>query len=190
MATRRTPRAPRGPVKQRLKVESHLLMTVDPGWDNLGVAIFWHGKLRMCDALYARWGHDLYQMRKMGDVAAQWFRDNRPGRCSTRDATLAIERMRGRPENKDNLAITDKLIDLGVISGVILGQGAADHLIHVEPAHWTQMRPKPVNHERIKKRLDAEETAVLDSALKRCDNAEHIDILDAVGIGLHLLHRL
>jgi hypothetical protein len=41
-------RAPRGPVKQRLKVETPLLMTVDPGWDNLGVAIFWNGKLRMC----------------------------------------------------------------------------------------------------------------------------------------------
>lgn len=190
MATKRKTRVSRGPEKQRLKVETPLLMTVDPGWDNLGVAIFWQGKLRMCDALYARWGHDLYQARRMGDITAQWFKDHRPGRCASSDATLAIERMRGRPENKDNLAITDKLIDLGVVSGVILGLGAADHLIHVEPNHWTGMRPKPINHERIKKRLDEEETKVLYSALQRCDVSEHIDVLDAVGIGLHLLHRL
>lgn len=189
MTTKTSDEEPRLP--QAFGATTPYVLAVDPGLSNLGVAIFAHGRLVACDALYARdGGGGLYQIRAMAKAVAAWWREHKPRGATVAATTVVIERMVARPEEAAKLAVTNSLIDLAHVAGGVALEVEAARYIHLPPATWTGMRPKGVNHARMKKRLDADEQATVDSAHARADRAEHIDIDDAVCIGLFVNKRL
>jgi hypothetical protein len=100
---------------------------------------------------------------------------------------LAIEQMVTRRGRRDAHAA---LIQLSQVSGATYSVVRADEMSAIEPSTWTRNRPKKTNHRRVRKRLDDTETEALEDGLSRAPASNEKEVLDAVGIGLHVLTRL
>lgn len=157
-----------------------MLVAIDPGKEAVGVARFVDGLLVECACVRKRWGEGPVQWAAMAAAVHDWIGDDDLDE-------LAIELMvfrRNRPE------VVNDLIELSQVSGGIYALADADNMIAVPPSDWTHNRPKKVNHRRIRKRLDKDETAALEYGLEGSYKSNHKEVLDAVGIGLHVLKRL
>jgi hypothetical protein len=183
-------RKPKGR-KPRATTKARYTLVVDPGLSNLGVALFRGDRLIAADALYARDGGDgLYQIRAMASAVVAWWRAHKPSSARSADLCVVIEKMTARAEESSKLAVTNSLIALAHVAGAIAGQIDASEYVHIAPGSWSGMRPKYVNHDRMNKRLDETEAAIVQAAYGRCDRPEHIDVADAVCIGLFIHKRL
>lgn len=164
---------PRCPMNNRL-------VSIDPGLRTAGVAEFDDGELVKCKAISHNLASGPPQWVGMARRIVEWVGDP-PDK-------LAIERMETRPERK---GVHDDLFKLTYISGgIYYGLGESRRLIAVRPRDWTHQRPKKVNHRRVRKRLDNNESDVLEGELSTTLSGDQKEILDAVAIGLHVLNRL
>lgn len=155
------------------------LIAVDPGLREAGVARFEDEVLISCDAVCRSYADGPVQWVAMANALAEWIGDGA-------DA-LAIEYMVTREGRAD---AHDALIQLSQVSGGVYTLVDLDDMQAVAPRDWTKSRPKRINHRRIRKRLDDEETEALEAGLNRAHPDNYKEVLDAVGIGLHVLKRL
>lgn len=169
------------------KIKKGLLVTLDPGKRSSGVAIFHHKRLVYAHNPRHNNGGGAVQLYEMGQKIIESAKEGRPGRHAARDTVFAYEKMYMR---KDKLEAVKDLIDLSIVTGVALGGINAEERREVSPAEWTDGRDKEANHPLIRKRLDEEELAYLDSVLKKTAASGRKEVMDAVGIGLYLLWRL
>lgn len=160
--------------------EETRLVAIDPGLRECGVAEFLDGELTRCDAIVCHHGEGPVQWVATADALAEWIGD-------VIVDELAIEYMVTRRGRRD---AHDALIQLSQVSGATYSMVRADASSAIKPAEWTKSRPKKVNHRRVRKRLDDDETAALTAGLKRAPKANAKEVLDAVGIGLFVLNRL
>ena len=80
----------------------------------------------------------------------------------------------------------DDLMQLTGVVGAVTG--LVSHAIGYFPFAWKKNIPKGIHQTRLRRRLDAKETAVLEGA--DCPPSLLHNVIDAVGIGLHHLLRL
>ena len=153
------------------------LLAWDPGLRESGAALFEDGKLTECMALYADTGRTgSSQWVAMANVVARRFKGVDRFVFETMSTRKGMEASHGN------------LIELSIISGLTAGLLRAS--VGAVPANtWTKGRKKHQNAAIAKELLDAEELAVLESALALTLKANHKEITDAVGIGLYTLKR-
>lgn len=162
-----------------------VLVSVDPGVRNAGLAVFRDGVL--VDVKFIFHDNGIGPAQIVG-MARELFEET-PGAHK-----IVVERMNFRAGRSD--AATD-LMDVMAVVGAylgLLGNSAGDAvggwIEFAEPSEWTSGRPKAQNHARIRSRLSEEEKTALEAGLYRCPKANHKELLDAVGIGLYALKRL
>lgn len=153
------------------------LITIDPGLREAGIARFEDGRLASCDAIYEKMGKGPVQWAAMAHALADWIDDV---------DTLAVEYMVTRRGRED---AHDSLMQLSEVSGGVYALVQAAEMLAVSPGEWTRGANKKVQRRRVYKRLDDEETAVLEEGFARAYPANEKEIIAAVGIGLYVLKR-
>ena len=162
-------------------------VSIDPGKDTAGVALFDDGRLAVCSVCRFRRGNKVSQLKGIGSKLAgminDWLAEDHR---KDANVVLAIEGMEMR---KDKLEAVPRIIELSVMSGVVWGLVDFDRGVEVSPGKWTHGRPKAVNHQILREVLDDEESEALQTGLDACPGYKQKEVLDAVGIGLYVLHR-
>lgn len=161
------------------------VFAIDPGLRSCGLALFSKdGELEACELVEHRNGDGPSQWVGMGKAVDEAMRAMGGRRCPSDE--VVIEYMQTRRGRTD---AHDALIQLSQVSGVIFGYGPS--YAFAAPANvWTSGWAKDKNHPRIRRRLRAPETKVLEEALAGTPEGSWKEILDAVGIGLWHLRRL
>jgi hypothetical protein len=135
------------------------VLGIDPGLRATGVAI-WDGKRMVAKTIRPK-GRDL-----QGRIQQLL---NRMPLIAVKVAVIEKPQVyQGALQKGD----PNDLIDLAILVGAVYGQLLADHVLLPTPAQWKGQAPKPVHHERIRKRVPG---------LGRCSK----DALDAVGLCLY-----
>lgn len=164
-------------------MDADWLLSVDPGFRTMGLAIWYNGDLFYACDVHASEGE-------------QW---RGPAVC--RLAARAARRQilaSFKPINFDDVAFegvevykyqTGKQTSLFDVYGVVCALATIDETPdgpegwhEYKPREWTGERPKRANHRRIRDRLDEDDEA------KIVDDSEHV--LDAIGVGLYHLREL
>ncbi len=160
-----------------------MLLSLDPGIRGCGVALFDGATLVACDYVKspARTGDDFTAMLAMATTVARWA-SNRADPYAW-SMVAEVPRVYGPSKSKgDN---NDLLPLVGVGCAVATSATSA---MRVFPHEWKHQLSKDVCHQRIRSRLDMDETNVLNDACARAKSLAH-NTLDAVGIGLHQVGR-
>lgn len=170
------------------KEPTDIVISVDPGKEACGMAMFVDGKLTECGLARFRRGGATFQRRGMSramvEQAESWAR---PYIASGAHVTLVIERMVTR---KEKPGAHNDLITLSLIAGGLWAWDGWDRGVDARPGVWSGKRPKEVNHARARRTLDDNEILALEAGLKTGPRWNQKETLDAVSIGLWHLKRL
>ncbi len=160
------------------------LLSLDPGIRGCGAALFEDGRLVACDYVKnpVKKGDDFEAMLKMARQVAGWVSDKG---LSISFYEAVIEHPRIYTVSKSKGDNNDLLPLVGVGCAVATFATSATRVF---PHEWKGQVPKDVCHQRIRSRLDMDETNVLNDACARAKSLAH-NTLDAVGIGLHHVDR-
>lgn len=160
-----------------------LLLAVDPGVVNAGVAFFCNGIL--VDAWLTE---SLFWKETAGDIRDELVRRHVRHYDFSENMKVVVEvpqiyvgaRQKGRQKD---------LVDVAVMAGMLLGlmTGFTDDLVMVQPAGWKGQLPKKVVEARVKERLSR--TEQLRIRLPK-EKSLHHNVHDAVGLGLWALKKL
>lgn len=160
------------------------MISIDPGRQHVGVAMFDEGKLVDAFCVHAKKADSqLFATAQtvISKIAYRW-----PGACTPFAQEVALEMMQTR---ESNVAAHASIIELEFLSGLLAAK--FNYFTRVPANEWTGGRPKHINHSRIRRRLEEKERDVLVDALEEeTRSSNHKEILDAIGIGLYHLKRL
>ena len=157
-----------------------VLVAVDPGLREAGLAVFVGGKLARVERVAVDNGEDVQQWRAMGEALAE--------ACPDDVQHIAVEEMRPRRNMPEAVP---RIMHLVGVTGAFVGAFALNVTTElVDPHVWTAGLNKTLNKARIAQRLSPEETKVMDAALAKCVARNRKELWDAVGIGLFALKRL
>jgi hypothetical protein len=158
------------------------LISVDPGLNECGVAVFQKGVLTEC---FLGQSTEKDKTKDINDRIMSMVEVLRSLIVPFKPGTVVVERMEPRG---NKTSAWSSLIDLAMIGGSVAGYSPA--VVYLRPSLWTGKRSKGPNHLRIRRKLVPKETEALEDGLENCPAANHKEILDAVGIGLYHLRRL
>lgn len=165
-----------------------ILICVDPGKNNAGLAIFRKKVLVACGFAVSKEGEGPARWLNTAQAVVDKLHTMQEG--SHRDGlkcdTLAVEHMETRSGRTD---AHGDLIELSQVSGAIWAMLPWEKGYAVKPA-WTGGRNKQVNGARIRSRLSVGETAILEHGLFGVPAGNVKEVVDAVGIGLFVNRRL
>ena len=163
------------------------LLTLDPGTEQSGIALFKNGKLDDVEVLRVKdtQGNKEQRASYMARKVILWAED----RKALKKARIVIEYPRVYPKGagKQSESDPDDILSLVLVVGHLWAEahGINDNIVSlVRPADWKGQVPKAVMVRRIISTLDATEQALAENKVRNNHNA-----MDAVGIGLHALKR-
>lgn len=148
-----------------------MLLALDPGQHCCGWAL-WTTTLQDCGLVRTKEEHLGAQAL---DLARQLPRGH--------DVIVEIPRLYPRSRKLQ----PNDLIRLAFAGGVCGGVGVS--LETIEPVAWKGQVPKDVCHRRLIKELSYEEVLVIEKGLEGVPKGLHHNVLDAVGIGRHVVTR-
>lgn len=159
---------------------SDVLVSVDPGLRQAGLAVFRDGQLASVCYVGVDDGEGPQQWRAMGTALAD--------ACPADTTRIAVEEMRPR---RNMAEAVPRIMQLVGVTGCFLGNWDMSVPAElVDPHVWTAGLAKTANAARIRARLSADEQAALAAGLAKCPKPNHKELVDAVGIGLFTLRRL
>jgi hypothetical protein len=157
-------------------LDSPYLVSVDPGNDGCGVAL-WSVSGELLRAGYAA------PRRRLPEPAARWMEVAHAvigyaGVLNPEDVAIEVPQV-----YPDDPVPPNDLITLAMVAGVVLGHLSPLRATRYLPREWKGQVPKKVQHERLRAHLKSAELGRLDLP---APSLQH-NVWDAIGIGMHHL---
>ncbi len=162
------------------------LLALDPGIRGCGVALFDdNGRLAACDYVKnpVTKGDDFTAVLSLVQRVVVWVSDASTVSIRFHEVVAEWPRVYTIAKSKGDPNDLMPLVGIGCAVAT-----SAMNATRVYPHEWKGQMTKEVCHQRIRSRLDLDETNILNDACLRAKSLAH-NVLDSVGIGLHHLGR-